>query len=80
MASHLDDARAVENDDQVCHPHGAETVGDQDCDPAVPVGWVAVGFTAACGGGVTFEQGVLGLGVERGGGLVEDEEQAGGRA
>ena len=65
----LDDARAVEHDDQVGHPHGREAVRDQHRDAAVGR------RRSRARGGVALEQRVLGLGVERGGRLVEHEQQ-----
>ena len=70
VRAHLDDACAVEHHDEVGHAHGREPVGDEHGDPA------RVGtLVTARRRGVALEQRVLGLGVERGRGLVEDEEQ-----
>ena len=68
MGADLDEAGAVEDDDEVGHAHGAEAVRHQDRDAAI----VAV---AAGAGRVALEQRVLGLGVEGGGGLVEHQQQ-----
>ena len=65
----LDDAGAVEHDDEVGHAHGGEAVRHQDRDAAV------VGRRRARAGGVALEQRVLGLGVERRGRLVEHQQQ-----
>src|ERR1700730_1016198 len=71
----LDDAVAVEDDDEVGHAHGAEAVRDEDGDAAGGGGLARGSRGAAGGGGVALEEGVRGLGVERGGGLVEPQEQ-----
>ena len=73
VGADLDDPGAVEHDDEVGHAHGGEAVRHEDGDAAV--------VAAAAGAGrVALEQGVLGLGVERGGRLVEHEHAAGRRA
>jgi hypothetical protein len=68
MCADLDDARAVEDDDEIGHAHRAEAVRHEEGDAAVGGGPIR-------GGGVALEQRVLGFGVERGGGLVEHEQQ-----
>ena len=76
VGADFDQVGAVEDDDDAGHAHGAEAVRDQDRDAAEIVwrGAIAVARTVRRGG-VALEQGVLGLGVERGGRLVEDQQQ-----
>ena len=57
-----DDAAALEHEDAVGHAHRREAVRDED--RRAPLGELAE----------ALEDGVLGLGVERGGGLVEHED------
>ncbi len=64
----LDDVRAVEHDDLVGHTDRREAVRDEDRDAAVVARLARRGREA-------LEQCVLGLRVERGGGLVEHAEQ-----
>ena len=65
----FNDSRAVEHHDDVSHPHGGEAVRDEDRDTAPRRNVVLRGDREA------LEQRVLGLGIERGGGLVENEQQ-----
>src|SRR5262245_27324776 len=60
VGAELHEPRAVQDDDQVRHAHGGEAVGHEDRDAA----GVALA-RATRRGRVAFEQGVLGLGVER---------------
>src|SRR3990172_2519821 len=69
VVADLGDAASVEDDDEVGHADGGEAVGDQDGDA------VGIAVTASRGGGVALEEGMLGLGIEGGGGLVEDQKQ-----
>jgi hypothetical protein len=50
VTSHLDDARAVENDDEVGHAHRAEAVGDENGDPAVGSRGRPISSAPGCGG------------------------------
>ena len=75
MGAHLDDPRAVEHDDEIGHPHGAEAMRHEDRDAAVRRRRAAAGLPLARGRRVALEQRVLGLGVERRRRLVEHQEQ-----
>ena len=75
MRARLGHARTVQDDDEVGHPHGAESVRDEDRDLAMARIGRAAGAIASHRVGITLEQGVLGLGVERRRGFVEHEEQ-----
>src|SRR5690348_1183315 len=57
---------AVEHDDQVGHAHRREAMRDENRDAAAAA--------SARGAREALEQRVLGLGVERRGGLIEDEQ------
>ena len=68
MRADLHDSLPVEYDDEVGHSHSGKPVRHEDCDLA--------GITGAPGRlGVAFEQHVFRFGVERGGGLVQEQEQ-----
>ena len=68
VGADFDDASSVHDDDEIGHADGGEAVGDEEGN--------AAGGAAGFGrGGVTFEEGVLGFGVECGGGFIQDEEQ-----
>ena len=68
VGADLDDVGAVHHDDQVGHAHGREAVRHEHGDPP------GVGVRARRLG-EALEQRVLGLGVERRGRLVEDQQQ-----
>ena len=70
VGADLDHARAVHHHDQVGHPHRREPVRHQHRHPA------GVGMRS-WRLGEPLEQRMLGLGVERGGGFVEDQQQRG---
>src|SRR5258708_34172703 len=68
MAADLGHVSAVEHDDDVCHPDGAEPVRYQDRDASVAA---AVAGPA----GVLLEEFVLRLGVERGRRLIKRHDE-----
>src|SRR2546421_348035 len=66
----LHESGPIEHDDEIGHADGRETVGDEDRDAAA----VALAG-AACRCGIALEQRVLSFRVQRGGRLVEDQQQ-----
>lgn len=70
MRADLDDTRAVEDDDEVGHADGRESVRDEDRDPAL-----CLALTRSRCRGVALEQRMLRLSIERGCGLVEDKQE-----
>lgn len=74
VGTDLGHAGAVEDDDVVGHSDSAEAMGHEDRDSADGRSGGPVRFPGPCGGGETLEEGVLRLGVECGGRLIEDQE------
>src|SRR5215469_9972207 len=68
VTADLRDACAVEHDDEVSHPDRAEPVGDEDGDASVIAGLPSSARVA-------LKQLMLGLGVERGGRLVQRHDE-----
>src|SRR5437867_623664 len=68
VGADFEEARAVEDDDQVGHADGGEAVRNQKSNLAR--------LAAVPGrGSVTLEEGVFGFGVEGGGGFVQNKEE-----
>jgi hypothetical protein len=69
VRSGLHDPSGFEHDDVVGHPYRGEAVRDEDRGGADP-------WPGSCGCVcIPFEDGVLGVRIEAGGGLVKDEQQ-----
>src|SRR4029450_5297663 len=72
MAAYLDESRAVEDDDQIGHPHCAEPVRDQDRDGTDVTARRFAAMSRRC---IAFEQCMFGLGIQRRGRLVKHHQQ-----
>ena len=71
VAAHLGQSRPVEDNDEIGHAHGAETVGNQDVMPTSAARQL-LGMRRGC---VAFEQLVFGLRVQRRCRLVEHHQK-----
>src|ERR1700730_15331517 len=76
VSADLSDARAVEHDDLIGHPHRAEPMRDQNSDLSLPsVARATVAPFISCGSRVALEERVFGLRVERRCRFVEHEQE-----